>query len=184
MGMLTGETRKLEQLAVLHRLYSDAPDASLPLLLSRVASQGALWEALARSAQDSAALATLSTEWTTLFEGPGRIAVPLFGSVYLDHGLLMGSSTQEVLAAYAKYGLIPEGKIPADHLAFELGFCGFLTAQGHVDALSERSDFAKRWMWSWVPAMTEALHAASDTPFFRELAQLTLTIVQHLSQSE
>jgi TorA maturation chaperone TorD len=180
----TADTRELEQLALLHRLYSDPPDASLPLRLSRVASHDALWTTLTRCAQDLSAITAWSTEWTTLFEGPGRIPVPLFGSVYLDQGLLMGASTQEVRAVYAKYGLIPEGKIPADHLAYELGFCGFLTAQGRVDTLSERSNFAKRWMWSWVPAMTEALNAASQTPFFRELAPLTLTIVQRLLQDE
>ena len=177
-------TRILEELAWLRALYSEPPDATVLARFQEEAKSDAVWAALTRTLEGlkESATADMNAEWMRLFEGPGRIPVPLFGSFYLDAGLLMGPSTQTVSTLYGRYGLRPAATIPADHLAYELGFCGFLTGQAAPEALQERAEFAERWMLSWLPFMADALHQATETPFFHEMAGCTMTIVRQLTE--
>lgn len=172
-------TRILEELAWLRALYSEPPDATALARFQDETRDDAVWTALTQTLEGFAT-SDLGTEWMRLFEGPGRIPVPLFGSFYLDTGLLMGPSTQAVLSVYARHGLHPAATIPADHLAYELGFCGFLTTQAESDAMQERKRFAERWVLSWLPAMADSLHQATEIPFFRQLALSTVAIVGQL----
>ena len=185
----------LNDLALLRDLFSDPPDASMERRLEILGRNDARWMTLAQTMTRSTTDA-LAAEWMRLFEGPGRMPVPLFGSFYLDDGLLMGPSTRAVRTVYATHGLTPTEAIPADHLAFELGFLGFLTTEAAVAGaptsqltgqsadqsirLDQRVTFAEQWMLSWLPAMTTVLREATTLPFFVQLADRTLAVVRQM----
>lgn len=71
----------------------------------------------------------LQVEYTRLFLGPFGVAVPPYGSYYLEKsGEVMGETTREVMQLYRKAGLaIDEGftELP-DHIAVELEFAYYL----------------------------------------------------------
>jgi TorA maturation chaperone TorD len=60
----------------------------------------------------------------------GGVPAPLYGSVYLDSGLLMGPSTAKVAEFYREQGLVFEDATePADYLSTELEFLYFLVGK-------------------------------------------------------
>lgn len=88
----------------------------------------------------------LQTAYTDLFVNRlGGVPAPPYGSVYLEReGRLMGETTRQVAAWYAKLGLRQEESgEPADFLATELEFLYFLAEREEV-ALAQRDPAAAR----------------------------------------
>ncbi len=168
----------LRRLETLRDAFAEPPTAAFLTRLDEVAEFDPQWHTLA-SAAHSATTESLADEWMRLFEGPGRFPVVLFGSYYLDEEQLMGPSTLGVLDAYSRWGLEKSESTPADHLAYELGFLGFLsdrceTAESPEErerARRERDEFVTKYVANWVPAVAENMEAHSETAYFRELAR-------------
>jgi TorA maturation chaperone TorD len=84
----------------------------------------------------------LAETYTGLFVARmGGVPAPLYGSVYLDAGLLMGPSTSRVAEIYREQGLVFEDATePPDYLATELEFLYFLV--GKEEAGFKQRDLA------------------------------------------
>lgn len=182
---------ELARLQLLRDLFAAAPDEEL---LGRLAKQAEHDEALQRLAQAAReeSKEILAAEWMRLFEGPGRYPVVLFGSYYLDGKKLMGPSTLATRQFYRQYEMEPGTNIPADHIAYELGFLGFLTASAQMaDAqlnasgerkafLSTRTEFLRQMMLPWVQPMVEILNGATGISYFHRLGELLLAILRNM----
>ncbi len=71
----------------------------------------------------------LQVEYTRLFIGPFGVAVPPYGSYYLEKtGEVMGETTREVMQLYRKAGLAIDKEFTElpDHIAVELEFAYYL----------------------------------------------------------
>ncbi len=169
----------LASLAALRDCFGDPPGGGLVARLRELARTQPAWQPCAEAARLQP-IDALVAEWMRLFEGPGRIPAPLFGSFYLDDGLLMGPSSIAVAAEYRRHGIQPRtGGTPPDHLAFELGFLGMLTAQDGPAARAERATFARRFL-GWLPSLRNAVQDATSTAYFRELTGLAADVVDAL----
>ena len=182
---MTGE--ELVRLQLLRDLFAAAPNGEL---LGRLTNQAGHDEALQRLAQ--AALEqpkeVLAAEWMRLFEGPGRFPVVLFGSYYLDGGKLMGTSTLVTRQFYRQCGMEPVANIPPDHLAYELGLVGYLTASAAMATeagereqfLAARSEFVHRFMLPWIGKMAPVLCESTRIRFFEQLGEVLLSAIQQM----
>ncbi|WP_376791387.1 molecular chaperone [Thermoflexus sp.] len=131
----------------------------------------------------TALLEDLNIEMTRLMEGPGRVPAPPYASFYLCGGQLMGPPAIAARQIYLTWQAIPEAdwRLPADHIALELGFLAHLARRARqaadpeerARALQASRDFLQQHVWSWVPHFCQALREASADPFFRGLAELT-----------
>ena len=96
---------------------------------------GEIAELLGIEAPAKATYDLTQEEFAELFTGlfiarMGGVPAPLYGSVYLDSGLLMGASTNRVAEIYREQGLVFEDATePADYLATELEFLYFLVGK-------------------------------------------------------
>ena len=170
----------LVTLGTLRDCFSEPLDPELVSRLGELARVQPSWQPCAQAAA-AEPIEGLADEWMRLFEGPGRIPAPLFGSFYLDDGLLMGPSSIAVAAEYRRHGVQPRaGATPPDHLAFELGFLGMLTAEDGPSARAERAAFARRFL-GWLPSLRNAVQDASSTAYFRELTALAAAVVDALA---
>ncbi len=180
---------ELERLQLLRELFTAVPDEELLGRLVKQAEHDEAFQRLARLAREETK-EILAAEWMRLFEGPGRFPVVLFGSYYLDGGKLMESSTLATRQFYRQYGMEPVANIPADHLAYELGFLGYLTASadmavdagGREEFLAARSEFLYRFMLAWTTKMVRVLRESTTIPFFLELGELLLFVIQQMEQ--
>jgi TorA maturation chaperone TorD len=180
VSAVTRGSELLATLGALRDCFSDPPDRDLVSRLQLLARSQPAWQPCAQ-----AALAEppdrLAAEWMRLFDGPGRIPVPLFGSFYLDDGLLMGPSTLAVGEAYRRHQLVPKAAgVPPDHLAYELGFLGLLVSEDGPTARAELAAFARRYM-GWLPTLERALQGATAIAFFQELGALAHRVVEDLA---
>jgi TorA maturation chaperone TorD len=167
-------------LGTLRDCFSEPPDTELVGRLGELARVQAFWQPCAQAAA-AEPIEGLADEWMRLFEGPGRIPAPLFGSFYLDDGLLMGPSSMAVAAEYRRHGVQPRaGATPPDHLAFELGFLGMLSAEDGAATPGDRSAFAQRYL-GWLPELRNAVWNATSTAYFRELTSLAVEVVGRLA---
>lgn len=170
----------LVTLGALRDSFADPPDTEHVARLGELGRAQPLWQPCAQAAL-AAPIEQLVAEWMRLFEGPGRIPAPLFGSFYLDDGLLMGPSSIAVAAEYRRHEIQPRtGGTPPDHLAFELGFLGMLTAQDGASARAERAAFARRYL-PWLPKLRTAVQDATSIAYFRELTALAADVVGALA---
>ncbi|MDA8394825.1 MAG: molecular chaperone TorD family protein [Candidatus Dormibacteraeota bacterium] len=167
-------------LGTLRDCFSAPPDPELVGRLGEIARAQPFWQ-LCAQAVAAEPIEGLADEWMRLFEGPGRIPAPLFGSFYLDNGLLMGRSSIAVAAEYRRHGVQPRtGGTPPDHLAFELGFLGMLTAEDGASAPGDRTAFARRYL-GWLPELRNAVGNATSIAYFRELTSLAVEVVGPLA---
>lgn len=181
--------RDLRDMEVLRDLFAEPPTLATWERLQALVDSDQVWamiESAVRCPYDSV---QLRSEWMRLFEGPGRFPVPLYGSVYLDDGLLMGSSTRSVHELYQRWGVEPVASIPADHLAFELGFLGFLTSRilaggeglNGESAVEARSRFAEQWMLPWLVTMRDHLEKAQADALYVGVAKVLLAVIERLA---
>ncbi|KLU62526.1 Tat proofreading chaperone DmsD [Peptococcaceae bacterium CEB3] len=186
---ITAGGEELERLQMLRDLFAAAPDEEQLRRLAQRAEHDQTFQPLAQRAREETG-GILAAEWMRLFEGPGRFPVVLFGSYYLDGGKLMEASTLAVRQYYRQHGMEPVANIPADHLAYELGFLGFLTASadvaadatGREESLAARSEFLYRFMLPWMTKMVRVLRESTTIPFFLTLGDLLLSVLQGMEQ--
>ena len=128
----------------LWRIFADVPDKSLVDALANEAGHQlslffesespALAEhaAMREIAAGKDAVGLLSSEYTKLFVGPGKLAAPLWESVYAcGEDLVFQQSTLDVRNAYRQAGFAAAGypRIPDDHIATEFAFLAALCNQ-------------------------------------------------------
>lgn len=144
------------------------------------------------AAWEDSDLEGLSVEAAHLFVGPFGVAVPPYGSCYLEEEhRVMGDSTMEVGNFYREWGLdlAPDTKDLPDHIAIELEFMNFLAhrqAQACADGKAEEGeslegaqrDFMVRWLLPFAKAMTARIAEATEVPFFQLLGKALLTFLQ------
>jgi TorA maturation chaperone TorD len=139
----------------------------------------------------------LGRAYTRLLVGPSQEYTPPYASVYLSPEFngsrpqLWGQEAVAVEAIYQGAGLeIAPGqsRVP-DHLALELQFMQHLCAreadaQAHGDAgeaniwRSRQHGFLRDHLWLWLPQFIARLSRTETHPFYRGLADFTLSFVQ------
>jgi TorA maturation chaperone TorD len=179
-----------------------APDAELAemrVLAEMVAAAGRLDPAVAESARKLGEafaghdLRALSADYDRLFAGPGPALAPPQGSHWLGGETSDGEeSTAAVLALYQEGGFEIEEGLPQapDHVALELEFLYRLTAkQNEARQAGWDEEVLKAWqhlqrmflgshLGAWIGRFTAAVKAEAQTPFYRELAELTERFVR------
>ncbi len=176
---------ELTRLQLLRDLFAAAPGTELLKQLAEQAKHDAALQKLAQAAREETK-EILAAEWMRLFEGPGRFPVILFGSYYVDGGKLMGPSTVAARQFYRQFGMEPVANIPPDHLAYELGLLGYLTASAATateagereQLLAARSEFVHRLMLPWITKMVRVLRESTSILFFQHLGELLLSVIQ------
>lgn len=123
-------------------------------------------------------LHALNVEMTRLLEGPGVTPAPPFASYYLHSGRLMGPAAIGARHFYLEWQALPdsEDRIPADHIALELGFLAHLAGRAaeagdEAAALEASRFFLERHLLPWLGAFTRALAGAAGETFFAVLAR-------------
>jgi TorA maturation chaperone TorD len=130
----------------------------------------------------------LSELYTGLFIARmGGVPAPLYGSVYLDDGLLMGVSTGRVSEKYREQGLVFDDVTePADFLATELEFLYFLVGKEEEGfkqrdltaakaATTTQLDFLDNELLPWLAPFTERLEKLEDKTLYHWGATALLT---------
>lgn len=141
------------------------------------------------AAQD---LETLLVDYTRLFLGPPQALARPYGSFWLSgEAAAMQESTMDVLELYREGGFeIDEGflEVP-DHIAVELEFLyllAFKQNEAHRAGLADaraaweqlQAMFLAEHLGKWVTPFAAAVKAGAQTPFYRELADLTERFVR------
>jgi TorA-specific chaperone len=123
-------------------------------------------------------LRALNVEMTRLLEGPGVTPAPPFASYYLHARRLMGPAAIGARHFYLEWQALPESedRIPADHIALELGFLAHLAGRAtetgkEAAALEASRFFLERHLLPWLGAFTRALAGAASETFFVGLAR-------------
>lgn len=132
-------------------------------------------------------LEALNIEMTRLIEGPGLTPAVPYASYYLHDGRMMGPAALAVRRLYHAWQAVPVGdaRLPDDHIALELGFLAYLAERAAEDpmettkALQAGQELIVRHLLPWLPRFCAALAAATSTPFFRGLAELTEAAVDN-----
>lgn len=108
----------------------------------------------------------------------GGVPAPLYGSVYLDDGLLMGPSTARVAEAYRNQGLVFEDATePADYLATELEFLYFLVGKEESGfkgrdlaaaqaATASQHEFLQTSLLPWLEQFVERLKSVDGATLY------------------
>lgn len=112
----------------------------------------------------------LLVDYTRLFLGPGPAAAQPYGRVWMD-------GEQPVLPMYAEagFGIDESFRDLPDHITAELEFLYVLIYQGGPENLRKR--FLTEQLGPWVRPFAQAVQAAAQTAFYRELAELTERMV-------
>ena len=127
----------------------------------------------------------LNVEATRLFEGPGKPVAPPYASYYLN-GRLMGHPAIAANQFYLSKAALPEpeGGVPPDHVAVELGFMAYLARRMErsfaaaktreaLSALEASREFIDEHLVTWLPRFDEDMVRGADSGFFSGLAQFT-----------
>ena len=190
------EVVRLTQRADAYRLFSAAfcspsdgwgDEELFPNLANLMAAlhpqAGGLFRCLA-AAHDGVDPGELLVEAARLFVGPFELAVPPYGSCYLDQGrCVMGDSTMAVQSFYRKWGLAlasDANEIP-DHIAVELEFMHVLLQRQararcrgdtkEAEALRQaHREFSRRWLLPFAFALASRLKLEAQMPFYELLA--------------
>lgn len=117
----------------------------------------------------------------------GGVPAPLYGSVYLDSGLLMGPSTAKVAEFYREQGLVFEDATePADYLSTELELLYFLVGKEEEGfkgrdltaaraATTSQLDFLDRMLLPWLEQFCERLVKVDEKSLYQWGATALLT---------
>jgi len=134
----------------------------------------------------------LRIDYSALFIGPFKLLAPPYGSCYLEEGrMVLGDTTIDAVKHYRKAGveMDPEQKDIPDHIAVELEFMYYLISKGleaHQNSDEEeflkyhnmQEEFLKKHLGAWVPKFTKDLKKGAKTPFYKNLADCTLTFIK------
>ena len=184
-GILPEDQARAEVYALLSNLFYQPPSAEL---LQMIAGSQTLcndsgnnnsgfcqaWRAL-REAAANVDVDALKGEFDTAFIGTGRQPVMLYGSFYLA-GFLNEKPLAQLRDELAKMGLERSGKSheTEDHISALCDVMRFLIA-GDQDmppaALDTQRDFFTRNIKSWHSQLCDAVIGASQTHFYKHVAQ-------------
>jgi len=135
----------------------------------------------------------LLVDYSRLFVGPFELLAPPYGSVYLEEGKrIMGDSTIEVRNFYEKMGLkfLEDFKDMPDHISVELEFISFLIVT-RINAFESNDTnraeevlkcqqlFLETYLIPWLPEFVERMRENSDTQFYKNLADCTISFVSN-----
>lgn len=129
----------------------------------------------------SGALASLQTEFTRLFIGPGKAPAYPYESLYRSpQRLLMTEVTNEVRNFYLEHGLLMQKlyTVPEDHLGVELEFLYYLNLKmleqpENIPVLRQvQLQFLQEHLLSWIDDFTQDVLANTEELFFTNLALL------------
>ncbi|MET0049401.1 MAG: molecular chaperone TorD family protein [Sedimenticola sp.] len=136
----------------------------------------------------------LTLEFARLFIGPGRhisAHESIFAEVDGDSGGLWGAKTVEVKKFIESTGLDYGEQFTGlpDHISVELEFMQRLTEwesdkwrQEDIESaeycLSVQRLFLQQHILCWVPSFCSAVMEQAETPFYREMAELTMNFLE------
>jgi TorA maturation chaperone TorD len=128
------------------------------------------------------AIERLSSGFTALFVGPGKVEADPWESFYLSRdNTLFQSITLEVRKAYVAQGLLPQAypNVADDHVALELDFMARLAER--LESAFESNDshkageylfasesFIHEHLTRWIPAFAEVIRKARHSYFYHE----------------
>ncbi|MFO0490546.1 MAG: molecular chaperone [Curvibacter sp.] len=186
-GGLDEETARAEVYGLLAALYYAPPGAELLAQLRVAATEAPAeggfleepWRALVAAARDQD-LATISSEYNTLFGGVGKPEVYLFGSHYLT-GFLHEKPLAKLRTDLAALGLARDETLPEteDHMAYLCEVMRYLIAGDDVAVanLTKQREFFADHLQPWVNQLCEALEAHPRARFYAALAGFTRAFV-------
>lgn len=128
----------------------------------------------------------LTSEYTRLLIGPGKLPAPPWESVYRSkESLLFQECTIEVRQCFLKYNFIPAEypHVADDHLALELDFMANLNsmaerfyAEGNSGQLNrlldDQKEFLLKHLLVWVPEFTERIQLSTTSYLYPDMAIL------------
>lgn len=172
------------------RLFYAAPDAGLLEALagsaeldaeSTRAALPAAWSALRRAAAEATAEA-VSAEYEQTFIGVGKAEVMLYGSFYLA-GFLNEKPLAELRSDLAALGFARNSSAsePEDHIAGLADVMRQLILdQGSVpeDRDATQRQFFARHLEPWYDRLCDAIEAAPETDFYRNVAGFTRAFLE------
>ncbi|GGY98567.1 MULTISPECIES: TorD/DmsD family molecular chaperone [Shewanella] len=115
----------------------------------------------------------ICADYTRMFIGPGKKLVYPWSSIYLDdEPLMFGDSTERWEKFCHRYGIGIEQQSndPSDHFALILWVMADLFDNPQAQSLCEQ--VVKEFCLPWIPSLLTSVVAASQTVFYRQLAQL------------
>ena len=181
--VLPEDQARAEIYALLGNLFYQPPSAEL---LEMIATRLTLcndsadsgfcraWRALQEAAGNADAEA-VKDEFETAFFGTGRQPVMLYGSFYLA-GFLNEKPLAQLRDELTKMGLTRSGNSheTEDHISALCDVMRFLIAGDHDTpsaALTVQRDFFRRHIHSWNTPLCDAVGSASQTHFYKYVAQ-------------
>jgi len=182
-GVLPEDQARAQIYALLGNLFYQPPSAELletiatGLTLCNDGSDSGFcqaWRAL-RDAAANADAEAVKDEFDTAFIGTGRQPVMLYGSFYLA-GFLNEKPLAQLRGELTKMGLARSGSSheTEDHLSALCDVMRFLI-EGDCDtppaALAVQRDFFLRHLYSWNTPLCDAVSGASQTHFYKHVAQ-------------
>ena len=182
-GVLPEDQARAEVYALLGNLFYQPPSAGLLEMIATgltLCNDGIdsgfcrAWRALQEAAANADADA-VKDEFDTAFIGTGRQPVMLYGSFYLA-GFLNEKPLAQLRDELTKMGLARRGSSyeTEDHLSALCDVMRFLI-EGDGDtppaALVVQRDFFRRYIHSWNIPLCDAVSSASQTHFYKHVAQ-------------
>jgi TorA maturation chaperone TorD len=184
VGVLPEDQARAEVYALLGNLFFEPPSAKV---LNTIATSKTIcndvpvsefckaWHALQQAAASADAKA-VEEEFDTAFIGTGRQPVMLYGSFYLA-GFLHEKPLAHLRGELAKMGLVRSGNSheTEDHISALCDVMRFLIVGDHDRApvsLEVQRDFFLRYIHSWNAQFCAAVIGASQTDFYKHVAQL------------
>ncbi|MGE0918105.1 TorD/DmsD family molecular chaperone [Trichlorobacter lovleyi] len=133
----------------------------------------------------------LAIEFARLFIGPIKaLSIPYASWHLSDSRQLMTDETVEVRQRYLDAGMVVRElyRVPDDHVAIELEFLSYLTAEmieAHAVGNSKRigelqkiqDDFVTEHMQKWIPGFVDSIDRSDIHPFYKGAALLLEEVI-------
>ncbi len=127
-------------------------------------------------------------DYSRLFLGPFKVLAPPYGSVYLEDGKFMGSSSLDAREVYNQEGLNVVLKEAPDHISVELEFMYLLVLKeaeardnsdcDHAAVLRDKqASFLQTHLGRWIGSFVENIERHAQTDFYRTLGRVTRGLV-------
>lgn len=156
-----------------------------------IASLAAL-QALCQQA-DAEQIHTLAADYQQLFIGPGDLAAPPWGSVYLHPNKEMfDDSAVEVDRFYRRHGLALDTGVnePADHIGLMFAFLAWLCARDLDERYSNPGsqrwkavigEFTGDYLLTWSGHFLGLVNQRAATPFYQHVAVLADAVIAEVA---
>ncbi|MBR2834396.1 MAG: Tat proofreading chaperone DmsD [Coriobacteriales bacterium] len=121
-------------------------------------------------------------EYRRLFIGPARKPCPPWGSVYMDHEMVVFGETTLELRSWMRQNHIRrecDEKTPEDHIGLMLALMSFI-AENRPELLDE---FLQTYLFTWSTHYLDELEEFSEQSFFTGLARLTRATLEGIQKA-